>query len=630
MTSVLKSTCFLQCQYLPTRNQAYFLIYVWLLQVHIIKGVFLNYVPEQGAIEVTEDDLEEFQEQEVLSWAVKIKGNAHRKEQNRTDLDEKAELISLDTGLLNYGQVGELAEHYLFVHENYNQSLNRSLDSEQTAVIRAEVEQALQEHEEILWFIQQAIRKRTKREFHDPGYVRQWHLHNHRYPEMDINVTKLWEYNITGIGVVIAVIDDGLEWSNPDIEPNYCPEGSWDLNSNDADPSPESSDDGTKNRHGTRCAGEIAAAANDFCAVGVAFNSRISGVRLLDGPMTDSLEATAFNKFMQTNDIYSCSWGPDDDGKTIDGPHPLAQTALKHGVSVGRKGYGSIFVVASGNGGKNKDNCNFDGYANSIYTVTIGAIDERGRMPYYAEECAAMLAVTFSSGSGNLRSIVTTDWTSAQGNGCTNAHTGTSAAAPLAAGIIGLMLQARHCLTWRDIQHIIVFTSVKVDEANADWFINRAGFHHSHKHGFGLLNAWRLVNAARVWPPVPWMTAISSSSQRVNIKIPAKGKVTQTYLVSQSDAEKEECATVEHVVVTVTISHKKRGDLEMVLFCPTGTKSVIGARRIKDLSSDGFKDWSFSTVRCWGEKPFGAVFFCSKKAAGLKCNLNGLIQSYVE
>ncbi len=45
---------------------------------------------------------------------------------------------------------------------------------------------------------------------------------------------------------------------------------------------------------------------------------------------------------------------------------------MMHSVEYGRKGYGSIFVVASGNGGTNGDNCNFDGYANSIYTVTIG------------------------------------------------------------------------------------------------------------------------------------------------------------------------------------------------------------------------------------------------------------------
>ena len=41
--------------------------------------------------------------------------------------------------------------------------------------------------------------------------------------------------------------------------------------------------------------------------------------------MTDSLEAMAFNMKNQVNDIYSCSWGPDDNGKTVDGPHRLAQ-----------------------------------------------------------------------------------------------------------------------------------------------------------------------------------------------------------------------------------------------------------------------------------------------------------------
>ena len=35
-----------------------------------------------------------------------------------------------------------------------------------------------------------------------------------------------------------------------------------------------------------------------------------------------------------------------------------------------------------------------------------GAVDEEGRMPFYAEECASMLAVTFSGGDKMLRSIV--------------------------------------------------------------------------------------------------------------------------------------------------------------------------------------------------------------------------------
>ena len=97
----------------------------------------------------------------------------------------------------------------------------------------------------------------------------------------------------------------GLEWTVPDIYPNYNSRGSWDLNSNDANPLPDVSN--KHNHHGTRCAGEIAAVANNqYCGVGVAYEAGIAGIRVLDGPMTDSLEATAFTKNFDVNDVYSC------------------------------------------------------------------------------------------------------------------------------------------------------------------------------------------------------------------------------------------------------------------------------------------------------------------------------------
>lgn len=63
---------------------------------------------------------------------------------------------------------------------------------------------------------------------------------------------------------------------------------------------------------------------------------------------------------------------------------------------------------------------------------------------------------------------MTTDWDLQKGTGCTEGHTGTSAAAPLAAGMIALMLQVRPCLTWRDVQHIIVFTATQVRSSQVD------------------------------------------------------------------------------------------------------------------------------------------------------------------
>ncbi|XP_020782486.1 proprotein convertase subtilisin/kexin type 7 [Boleophthalmus pectinirostris] len=528
------------------------------------------------------------------SWAVKIQDGDHSE-----DLNLIADKVAEQAGLENQGQIGQLQGHYLLC----------SFKPGGSAVWRKRVDpgEVLSAHPHVLWYSQDRVLIRSKRSmaFNDPRYPQQWHLHNDLNRGMDINVTGLWERNITGRGVTVVVVDDGVEHTHQDIQPNYSPEGSYDLNSNDPDPMPHP-DAHSDNHHGTRCAGEIAAVPNNsFCAVGVAYGSKVAGIRVLDGPLTDSLEAIAFNKHYQVNDIYSCSWGPDDDGHTVDGPHPLGKASLQHGVIAGRRGFGSIFIVASGNGGQYNDNCNYDGYANSIYTITIGAVDEKGRMPFYAEECASMLAVTFSSGGNRLRSIVTSDWSMLRGTGCTEGHTGTSAAAPLAAGMVALMLQVRPCLTWRDVQHIIAFTATKCD-SSADWKVNGAGFHHSHQHGFGLLNAWRLVNAAKVWESVPFLVSYQSPLIKEEVPILTyPGELIRTWNVTAADLNDSGMQTLEHVAVTVTITHPCRGNVEIILVCPSGMTSVIGARRAIDKDTGGYQDWTFSTVRCWGERAEG-------------------------
>lgn len=60
--------------------------------------------------------------------------------------------------------------------------------------------------------------------------------------------------------------------------------------------------------------------------------SSVVGVRMLDGAVTDLLEAEAVLFNNQYVDIYSASWGPTDDGKTMEGPHRYCSRALKDGV----------------------------------------------------------------------------------------------------------------------------------------------------------------------------------------------------------------------------------------------------------------------------------------------------------
>ena len=57
-----------------------------------------------------------------------------------------------------------------------------------------------------------------------------------------------------------------------------------------------------------------------------------SGVRMLDGYITDALEAQAIGHRNDYVDIYSCSWGPCDDGSTLEGPNYLASGALEHAI----------------------------------------------------------------------------------------------------------------------------------------------------------------------------------------------------------------------------------------------------------------------------------------------------------
>lgn len=126
---------------------------------------------------------------------------------------------------------------------------------------------------------------------------------------------------------------------------------------------------------------------------------------------------------------------------------------------------------ASGNGGRDHDNCNCDGYTNSIWTLSISSATENGQVPWYSEACSSTLATTYSSGSSGEKQVVTTDLHHL----CTTSHTGTSASAPLAAGICALALEANRDLTWRDMQHIVVRTAKPANLKALDWVTNGVG-----------------------------------------------------------------------------------------------------------------------------------------------------------
>eukprot|EP00732_Lithocolla_globosa_P002370 Lithocolla_globosa_v1_NODE_1536_length_2506_cov_4.311710.p1 type:complete len:661 gc:universal NODE_1536_length_2506_cov_4.311710:2021-39(-) len=497
-------------------------------------------------------------------------------------------------GLQYQGQVGELKGYYLLTSEDTAtaewwlkpDSLKRQLGGEEGEIVWAEIQKPL---------------KRVKREpitFDDPLFSAQWFLVD-KEKGGDVNVQEVWDQGIFGSKeVVVCIVDDGLDFNHPDMAPNYVSEASYDFNGKDPEPLPTLSDD----LHGTRCGGEVAAAANDMCGVGVAPETGLSACRILSGQVNDRMEAEALNYRMDLNDIYSNSWGPWDNGATVEAPGPLALSALQEGVSHGRGGLGSIFMFASGNGGS-KDNCNFDGYTNSIYTISIGALGRDGLPPSYQEPCSAHMAVTASSNSKDYITSTNPHET------CTSSHGGTSAAAPLAAGILSLALSIRSDLTWRDFQHLVVETAEKINPNDKGWQTNGAGYHFHHSYGFGKINALKLVESAKNWLSIgKGHSRYESEVFSVKQEIPHDSEgLIFSYLLEQQELDQENHGnfTTEHVTVSINIKHSYRGDLSIFLTSPSGTRSQLATPRSKDSSRDGLDNWRFMSVVNWGEVPVG-------------------------
>lgn len=433
----------------------------------------------------------------------------------------------------------------------------------------------------------------------DPIFDGQWHLYNTVQLGHDVNVTDVWLAGVTGKNATVAMVDDGLDMYSNDLKPNYYAKGSWDFNDNRPEPRPTLDDD----RHGTRCAGEISAAKNDVCGVGVAYDSKIAGIRILSKLITDQDEAVAMNYDYQNNQIYSCSWGPPDDGKSMDAPGVLIRAAMLNGIQKGRDGLGSIYVFASGNGASFEDNCNFDGYTNSIYSITVGAVDRKGQHPYYSEKCSAQLVVTYSSGDGDA--IHTTD---VGENNCYNSHGGTSAAAPLAAGIFALALQVRPDLSWRDMQYIALESAVPIDldQPEYDWQTTTIGKKYSHTFGYGKVDSYKLVETARTWKSVKPQAWFFSPWIHVKQAIPLGDQgLTTSFHVTADMLKEANLARVEHVTVTMNVEHTYRGDLSVDLISPDKVVSHLSATRKDDDSKEGYADWTFMSVVHWGEKGVG-------------------------
>jgi kexin len=167
-------------------------------------------------------------------------------------------------------------------------------------------------------------------------------------------------------------------------------------------------------------------------------------------------------------------------------------------------------------------------------------------------------------------------------------------------------------------------TAVPFDAAAPnDWQETSLGKKFSHQFGYGKLNAYAIVEAAKTWQNFnpqawyfsPWIHVNHSILQSARLGL------TSAFEVTAEAIQNANLKRVEHVTVTMSIKHyHRRGNISVELKSPNGITSHVATTRPRDEVTEGY-NWTFMSVAHWGEDGIGQWTVIVKVAS--RPNKNG-------
>lgn len=337
----------------------------------------------------------------------------------------------------------------------------------------------------------------------DPLLPKQWHLNNTGQgggtAGEDVHAEDAWDITTGDPGIVIAILDDGVDEAHPDLAANIHPDG-YDFYDDDDDARPQyfappyNSTD-PNDIHGTCCAGVAAACGDNGQGVtGIAYRCRILPIKVWGAPnlAPNSDIARSIRYAGARAAVLSLSWSST--------ASDTVRQAIQDVARGERGGKGVLVFCSSGNG-----------YSNSVSfpsevddAIAVGASTNQGVRSSYSNYGTDLDFVAPSNG-GTL-GIWTTDVSytnrgynlgSAGAGGAdglyNNSFGGTSSACPLAAGIGALILSLRPDIPAALARRILRESCDKIGPVAYVGGRN-------NEYGWGRVNAHQALTLARLAP----------------------------------------------------------------------------------------------------------------------------------
>ncbi|RYY60424.1 MAG: hypothetical protein EOO05_09970, partial [Chitinophagaceae bacterium] len=334
----------------------------------------------------------------------------------------------------------------------------------------------------------------------DPMYNLQWeHVNDGSAAQfsgtagLDLDVDEAWAVTMGSPSIRIAVLDEGVQRTHPDLINNITAAG-FGLVAGNATTGNILS---TTRSHGTACAGIIAAEANNGIGVaGIAPLCKIIPVNITTnttgtfGTYTQISQAIDWAWNEGAADVLSNSWG----GGVASS---LLQDAIRRATTLGRGGKGAIVLASSGN--------NDAGLASPALfpeVIAVGATSMCGQRKSPAScDGENFWGGNYGTGLDVSAPGVKIATTRVTGTGTTFADynptfNGTSSACPAAAGVTALILSVNSNLSEAQVREILERSATKAGPYSYAREENQPNGSWSSELGYGMVNAKNAVLAA--------------------------------------------------------------------------------------------------------------------------------------